>query len=280
MRPAYLAILQGFLGIFFSFDVSSQYYHKDIWNSQQLNKEFAILKNEKIRNVSVKSFEGNGQPSDGFFCEKRIDKNYGRLQMMSKSNVTGRSLILSYFNPAGRIIKTVDSTENSFSQTEYEYEENGRISTIKTFAKDDEDAIGPSETHRYFYTGGDLAKMVREKNNTAVSTVNFNMDDKGNVVDEEEILKGSKGKKYFYYYDDKNRLTDVVHYNERAKRLLPDYMYEYDEPGQITQQISTEEDGSNYFTWRYTYNDKRLRETERCSTKDKKLLGSVEYVYK
>ena len=277
MRSTYLVILTVFM-LFVSCDTSAQYYYKDIWNNQQLNKEFNILKNEKIRNVVVKSFESDGQPSEGFFCEKRIDKNYGRIQMMSRSNVTGPSLIISYFNPTGQIIRNVDSTETSFSETAYEYDETGKISSIKTFTKDDEDKAGIAETHRYIYNGGVLTKMVREKNNNTVSTINFHLDDKGNVIDEEEVING--GKKYLYYYDQKNRLTDVVHYNERAKRLLPDYMYEYDDQDQVTQQIATEADGSNYFTWRYTYNDKRLRETERCSTKNRKLLGSVEYVYK
>lgn len=279
MGQRYLAVLQVMLVLFFSCNLSAQYYYKEIWNSQQLNREFAILKNEKIRDISIKSFEGDGQPSEGFFCEKRIDKNYGRTQMLSKSNVTGQSLIISFFDPTGRIVKTIDSTENSFNQTEYTYDANGRIVAIKTFTKDDADATGIAETHRYIYNGEKLVKMEREKNNSPYATINFTMDDKGNVIDEEEISKSGR-KKYFYYYDDKNQLTDVVHYNERAKRLLPDYMYEYDQLGQITKLISTEADGSNYFTWQYTYNDKRLRETERCSTKDRRLLGSVEYVYK
>jgi len=278
MRLIYFGVLQLTVGILFSVNASAQYYYKEIWNSQQLNKEFAILKSEKIRNVSVKSFESDGQPSEDFFCEKRIDKNFGQIQMLSKSNVTGQSLINSYFNPSGLIIKTVDSTEHSFNQTEYFYDETGRINMIRTYTKDDADAAGIGETHRYIYSGANLVKMEREKNNTPFSTVTFT-NDKGNVMDETEVIKGVP-KKYFYYYDEKNELTDVVHYNERAKRLLPDYMYEYDQQGQVTKLITTEEGGSYYFTWLYTYNDKRLRQSEKCFAKDRRVLGSVEYVYR
>jgi hypothetical protein len=278
MRLRYFVVLQLAVLIFFTGTATAQYYYKEIWNSQQLNREFSILKSEKIRNVSVKSFESDGQPSEGFFCEKRIDKNFGRIQMLSKSNMTGQSLINSYFDPAGRITKTVDSTEHSFNQTEYFYDDRGRINEIKTYTKDDDDANGISEIHRYIYNGENLLKMEREKNNIPVSTVTFTVD-KGNVMDETEMIKGVP-KKYFYYYDDKNQLTDVVHYNERAKRLLPDYMYEYDQMGQVTKLITTEEGGSNYFTWQYTYDDKRLRLTERCFTKDRRVLGSVQYSYK
>ena len=96
---------------------------------------------------------------------------------------------------------------------------------------------------------------------------------------EQEVFKNGISKKYFYYYDDKNNLTDVVHYNERAKRLLPDYMYEYDTTGKIKQMITTEE-GGGYFIWRYAYNDQNLRETEKCFSRERKLLGSVQYIYK
>jgi hypothetical protein len=101
-----------------------------------------------------------------------------------------------------------------------------------------------------------------------------------NYTSEQELIKGSKGKKYLYYYDDKNRLTDVVHFNERAKRLLPDYMYEYNQLGQVRQLIATEDGSSNYFIWKYTYNDRKLRETETCLSKQKRLLGSIQYQYK
>ncbi len=70
-----------------------------------------------------------------------------------------------------------------------------------------------------------------------------------------------------------------MNYNERASRLLPDYMYEYNDVGQITQMIATEVGSSNYYIWKYTYNQQKLRETERCLSKERRLLGSVQYQY-
>ena len=40
------------------------------------------------------------------------------------------------------------------------------------------------------------------------------------------------------------------------------------------------ETGDNYFIWRYSYNDKNLRDTERCFSKEKRMLGKIEYEYK
>jgi hypothetical protein len=238
------------------------------------------LKNEKIRTISIKSFEDNGEPSEGFFCEKKIDKNYSRSETVTRSLVTNQSLLTTHFNSTGQIIQTTDSTESSVSRTEYFYNGNGKVNTIKTFTKADDDSAIIEETHNYFYKDNDaLEKMTMQKNNVEISTVNFKIDEKGNIIEEEELFKSAGSKKYFYYYDDRNRLTDIVHYNERAKRLLPDYMYEYNSTGQIKQMISVEE-GTGYFVWKYLYNDRNLRETEKCFSKERKLLGSIQYEYK
>lgn len=260
--------------------VKAQYFYKDAWNPAQLTKEMKVLKTEKIKVISVKSFDTNGEPSEGFFCEEKIDKNYLFSQTVNRSNVTSQSLLTSYFNRQGLIIKTTDSSQWSLNITSYTYNDTGRIVSIKTFARATDNPGAIEESHDYIYgADGNLQKMTRKKNNTEVSTVNFKADEKGNVIEEEEVFKSGKGTKYFYYYDNKNNLTDVVHYYNQAKRLLPDYMYEYNTAGQIKQMITIEE-GGNYFIWKYTYNDQNLRETERCFSKEKKLVGRVEYLYK
>lgn len=259
----------------------AQYFYKDIWTNQQLTKEFAVLKNENKRTISIKSFEDDGEPSEEFYCERKIDRNFTKSEMISRSYITSQSLLISYYNEKGWIIKTVDSTQTSLARSEYQYDNKGRVIMITNFTKANDETGGITETHQYIYNAtGKLEKMIRRKNNTDISTVNFTIDDKGNVIDEQEITRGVKGRKYLYYYDDKSRLTDVVHYNERAKRLLPDYMYEYNQAGQIKQMISTDDNLSNYFIWKYTYNDQRLRESEKCYSKEKRLLGSIQYEYK
>src|SRR5215211_8212796 len=164
---------------------TAQYFYKDIWNPRQLTKEMSILKDEKIRTISVKSFEDNGEPSEGFFCEKKIDKDYSLSETVTRSYVTSQSLLATHFNPRGLIIRTTDSTESSISRTEYFYDDNDRIITIKTFTKADDGPGGIEETHNYLYsTSGILEKMTREKNDAEISTVNFKVDEKGNVIEE------------------------------------------------------------------------------------------------
>lgn len=260
---------------------TAQFYYKDVWTNQQLTKEFAILKNENIRTVSIKSYDDDGEPSEGFFCERRMDKNYTRSETISRSNITQQSLLASDYNERGWIISTVDSSQTSIARSDYDYDNRGRVTMITNFTRANDEKTGITETRQYLYNAaGRPEKMIRKKNNVTISTVNFTLDDKGNVIEEQEIINGKKGRGFLYYYDDKNRLTDVVHYNDRAKRLLPDYMYEYSPTGQVKQMISTEDNISNYYIWKYTYNDLRLRETEQCYTKEKRLMGTIRYEYK
>lgn len=264
-----------------SLPVAAQYYYKDIWNSQQNIKEFSMLKNANLKTIKIKSFEDDGEPSAGFFCEKKINKNYTQSQMISKSNITGQSLLISDYNNEGRPVKTTDDTPTASSVTEYEYTADGNLSIMKTVTKADDDSGKITETHEYFYNDkGRPEKMIRKKNNVLVATIHFVSDANGNIVEEDVDANNTSDKKYYYYYDDKNKLTDVVHYNDRAKRLLPNYMYEYNAVNLPKQMISTEEGGSNYFIWRYTYNENKLRDTEKCFSKERRLLGTINYEYK
>ncbi len=276
-----LRFIFSFSALFFiSATSSAQFFYKDIWTNQQLTKEFSVLKNENIRTIAVKSFEDDGEPSEGFFCERKIDKNFTRSDMVSRSMITNQSLLTSYYNERGWIMRTVDSSETSLARSDYEYDNKGKIIKTTNFTRANDENGGITETHEYVYNAaGKPEKMLRKKNNAVVSTINFTVDDKGNIIDEQEIIKGRAGKKYFYYYDDKNRLTDVVHYNDAAKRLLPDYMYEYNLQNLVTKMTSTEGQ-NNYFIWKYTYNDQRLRAGEQCFSKEKRLLGSIQYQYK
>ena len=258
---------------------NAQYYYKDILNTIQLNKEFSILKDQQIKIIKLKSFEDNDEPSEGFFCEKKINKNYSQSEMISKSYITGQSLLVTDYNKDGLIIKTTNSTPTTNNITQYEYDSNGRLTALRTITYADADSIQITETHEYTYNDkGKPVKMLRKKNNQLLSTITFITDDKENIV-EENVEGNSSDKKYFYYYDDKNHLTDVVHYNELAKRLLPDYMFEYNALDEPKQMISIDESGRNYFIWKYAYNDKQLPEIQKCYSKEKRLLGTIEYEY-
>ena len=71
-----ILLLLAFIFCFFAATTNAQYYYKDILSNKELVAEMARMKEQKIKTVSLHSFEDDGSPSEGFFCEKKINRNY------------------------------------------------------------------------------------------------------------------------------------------------------------------------------------------------------------
>ena len=104
------------------------------------------------------------------------------------------------------------------------------------------------------------------------------LDENGNVIEEEAFKQGVSEGKVYYYYDDKHRLTDVVRYNVKARRLLPDYIFEY-EDDELSTMTLVPEGSDDYQKWYYTYDEKGLKQADFCYNKKNVLLGKIEYKY-
>ena len=258
---------------------NAQYYYKDILSNKQLIAEMAQLKDQKVRTVSLKSFEDDGSPSEGFFCEKNINRNYSTVETLTKSNVTGASVFTSTFNDKGLLTQTIDSSDISSSTSLYTYTGGGLIKSILSIVRSSDDDFKNEikEEHIYEYDDRDMpVKMIRIKNFGDSTLFVFSNDENNNI----SIEKNTKtGDTYYYYYDIKKRITDVVRLNQFNQKMLPDYIFEYNNAGLITQMTTTEEGGSYYYIWKYTY-ENGLRVREKCFSKEKRLMGTIEYEYK
>ena len=258
----------------------SQYHYLDIVSNLQLSSEMKQFKEQKIRDIQVHSFESNGDPSKGFFCKKKISKDYHKIETYTKSTISEKSILISRFNTEGQLIASNDSSAISSSSNFYQYDSKGHLTkVINTSASMDDDFTSKmNEEHLYFYDAkGRCLKMLRIKNQSDTATVLFTSDEKGNIIDENDL--GKNGKHYYYYYDSKNRLTDVVKYNSLRDKLLPDLLFEYNSASQVTQMITTEEGiSNNYYVWKKIYNE-GLRIIEKCFSKENELLGYFEFEY-
>lgn len=259
---------------------NAQYYYQDIYSNQALLSEMAKLKEQKIRTITVKSFEDDGSESEGFFLEKKIAKNYGSMETFSRSYMSAASVLTTRFNKLGLLENTTDSSDIVVRSSSYTYNENkqltGVVSSIRS--SDDDFVTEILEEHIYLYNEkGVLMKMHKVKNRVDTTEILFSTDEKNNVAIEKDTKTGSK---YYYYYDGKNRLTEIAHSNDFMQGIYPDYQFEYNNAGLITQMINTEE-GANkyYFIWKYTYSD-GLRTREKCYSKERRLMGTIEYEYK
>jgi YD repeat-containing protein len=272
-----LAILACFAGFM---DTRAQYYYKDIITTRQINQTYALLKANKVSQVSFGAFIQNDAVQDGLQLEQTINARLNRVTTHTNTAAAGESWLNSYYDDNGLLIKSVDSTEETTTITQYSYNARKQLVQISSTATGKDNSI-VTEVHDWFYnSGGQPENMMKIKNGTDTTFVNFIADDKGNPGEERATRnKYSLGITY-YYYDSNNHLTDVARYHKKADRILPDYMFEYNNNDQLTQMIVVPDGSSDYQTWRYTYNEQGLKQVEACYNKQKQLAGKVEYIYK
>jgi len=260
----------------------AQYYYKDIIGTAETNHQLKLYIATNVQSVVLKSFEPDGSVSDNFQVEQLLDKNAKTLKTVSHSGVTDESVLLSFFDDSARVIKTMDTSGTSFNAAAYTYNGAGKLLSLKSFSGDTLKTGSETEDHQWTYNGkGQPVQMLRMINNTDTTVIKFQTDDNGNIIQETPYKKGKSGDPVYYYYDGKNQVTDIVRYNYKLKKLLPDYMFEYSDAGQVIQKITVPSNkAAQYLIWRYQYDSKGLKAREACFNKDKQLTGKIEYAYR
>ena len=262
---------------FVSCSVLGQYYYKDIVTTQQVNHTYLSYKTNKITTVKLNSFQGNIPVTEGFACEQKV--SISQVTTYTKTADAGESFLIASYNSKALLIKTVDSSVETISTTLYTYDSEDRILQIRNETHARDQSSRTVEAHNWLYnSAGKPVQMIRIRNNKDSVIINFTIDEKNNVA-EETISKGMPREKIFYYYDDQNRLTDIVRYNDKARRLLPDYIFEYEENGELATMMVVSDGSSDYLKWYYKYDEAGLKAVEFCYNKKKELQGKIEYNY-
>ena len=254
----------------------SQYYYNDIVSFQQAAKQYTSLVAAHVKHVSATSYEGN-QPVDNFKLEQTISPDGKTIITTSSDPSSGDLLTINIYNN-GRLVQTQDSSANVASTVKYSYDANGNISALTTTSDDAFMNSHSSEIHQWIYNNNVPQKMLRIKDKTDTTVVTFTYD-AGNVAQENWMRKGHVAETYYYYYNTKNQLTDIVRFNIRVRKMLPDFLYEYDEQGRVSQMMQVPNGSTDYMVWKYTYNSNGLKEKELLYNKQQQLVGSVIYQY-
>ena len=260
--------------------LSAQYYYRDLVAPVATSQQLQQYREQKVKSVQVSSFEGNGAPAEGFSVQQTINPAYTQITTLTKSSLAGESQLKTFYDNSGRVLRTIDTTDGSSSTSEYTYNQSGQVTTITNTSV----SAGQSrekEVHLWYYNAdGKPERMIKIKNNIDTTFISFVIDDKGNIAEETSVRKGKALPGFYYYYDDKNRITDIVRYNTRVKKLLPDYMFEYNNQGQLRSMIIVPEGSDDYQRWVYQYDETGLKIKETCLNKRKQVIGRVEYSYK
>lgn len=267
-------------------DLHAQYYYKDVISNKQISVDMATYKQKKIHTIKLKSFEDDGSESDGFLCEKTISRDYSTVELFTRSNISAISLFTSVFNNKMQLLNSTDSSNISVTYTYYTYDQD-RLKKVQTVVRSNDDDFTNEivEEHIYEYNdAGYPVSMMRVKDRHDSTKILFSLDEKNNVAIEKDT---KTARKFYYYYDAKNRITDIAHTNEFRSNMVADYVFEYDASGMLKQMTVTEQgvgtdlkDADPLYTiWRYV-NEDGLRQKEGLFTQNGKLLGSIEYYYK
>lgn len=256
----------------------AQYYYTDLIITQQINKQYQLLKANRIQQVTAKSYEADDEPTPDFLLEQRITGNGSLITTATEYPSTGKSVSISFYTNE-KISKTTDSTENIKSTTTYLYD-GDNIASISTITEDVFMNNNLQETHTWLYLNNVPVKMLLIKNSTDTIVIDLIKDAFGNIAEEHWKKKGRTIEKYFYYYNDQHLLTDVVRFNTKAQQLLPEYLLSYNTAGTLTQLTQVPQNSSDYLVWQYAYLPNGLKEKELCLNKQNHQLGRIEYSYK
>ena len=262
--------------------LKAQHYYNDILGTKKTMELWKLYKQNSITSISTKSFENDGQPSEGFLLEQKVNAAERKMETVTASAGTGQSVLTSWFNEKDELVKTVNKNGISENTLVYVYNADGKLLSIETSSVTDDKSFSATEKHIWFYSSnGQPEKMLKIKNEKDTVTVRINYDEKGNAGEEVEFARGKQLERYYFYYNSSKQLTDIVRYNIRYRRMLPDYSFDYDEAGRIKEMTvyRVQSTGSDYLTWIYLYDEKGLKLKEACVDKDRRLVGKIEYNY-
>lgn len=259
-----------------SASLQAQYYYKELLGLEESSALHQTYRGQQVRRVEVRSYDAEGQRLEGFRVAQSYDPAARLLTTVSESPNGAPSVLRSWSDASGRVVRTVDSGASSVTTTEYTYRD-GKLASSRS--RSGEGVAVLEELHLWTWNGGVPEQMLRIKNGRDTTTIQFVQDEKGQVAEERTIRKGSAGEPYFYYYNEAGRLSDVVRFNQRAKRLLPEYLLEWDGEGRVIQRITVPALSSDYLIWRYQWDGRGLKVREAVYDKGKTLQGKVEYTY-
>ena len=258
---------------------NSQYYYKDILGTKETADLIKTYRNNKVSRVLLNSYDAENTKSDDFYVEQVFSLSNQFLRTTTRSGVTNESVLISFTDASGNVIKTIDSSETIITTSIYNYNEKGMLQSVISSSADTAHSINQTEEHRWKYDNDKIVRMLRIKDKMDTAYISFKSDDKGNIIQQQSVRKGITSEPVYYYYDSNNRLTDIVRFSNKAKRLLPEYLFEYSPSNQVIQKITVPANSSDYLIWRYQYDAGGLKIKEAVYNKDKELNGKIEYLY-
>lgn len=268
------------VAVFLTLFASAQFYYKDVVGTKESSELITSYRRNNVQTVTIKSYTVENTPIENLSVQQEFSSAAQTLRTITKTGYLPASYLTTYFNENDQILKTIDSTAGSFVNTTiYTYNNSGHVTSIRTSFGDPLASLKTDEHIWQWNEQATLNRMLRIRNGKDTSIVRFKLDEAGNAIEEQETVRFIKEEPVYYFYDSKNRLTDIVRYNKKAARLLPEQMFEYTSNNQLTQRTTVPQNSDDYLIWRYRFDNKGLKAAEEIFDKQKELTGKVEYIY-
>jgi len=272
----------GILGII---TVNAQYFFTDIIAHKESEQQYKNMIDHKISAVKAISYDAFEEVSSGFLIEQTV-KGGGKSIVTNTTILNNGTNSLENVYNNGKLVSSINKNikdETTVSTiTTYSYNNEGLLIEINTTSLDTlatQSNVG--EKHLWQYNNkGIPAQMLNVKGINDTLVISFTYDENGYVA--EEIWRKNEQIKqhYYYYYNSAKQLSDIVRFNTRLNKLMPDFVYEYNDLGQVIKMTQAVKGGTDYLTWHYTYNSDGLKEVESCFDRKGQLQGKIVYGYK
>ena len=238
------------------------------------------MKDAKVKQVTVTHYDVNNELQNDLKIEQTFNNDWTTLESKTVMADKVRPLLLMNYYQDNKLKKTEDTHDSVNTIVHYSYNQKGQLNNLISYTNDTTMSTESVETHQWVYNErGRLLYMLKIKNKRDTSKIELVYDKDSLIVEENWFKRGKVMETYYYYYNDHKQLTDIVRFNNRAKRLLPDYLFEYDAIGNVQSMTQVPAGNSNYLIWQYIYNDKGLKQQDNCFTKQRQLIGKMKYDY-
>ncbi len=262
------------------FALSAQFYFNEWKSPQELEARMKNYIDQKVTSIAAVGYDERGARTRDFNEWHQINADTKTWYSQSRN---GQVIVkMAYrFNANGKLASIADTSSGVVSLAEYRYDTNNRLQQVNFSVTDSSKEFTSSSVHQWFYSDSQQpVRLLKIENGKDSTEYRFQLDQQGRVSDEQLFRRNTGFDQIYYYYNSDNNLTDIVRYNKRLKKLLPDFMFEYDEEDRVIQKIATlSTRTSDYIIWRYAYNDKGLRTREALFNKQKELTGRIDYSY-
>jgi hypothetical protein len=267
--------------LFICTNLSAQHYYNDIVGPQELGSRMKTYADSKVKTVTATGYDEAGSKNADFNEWQEVQENGSILKITTRDRQLVNRVYYG-FDEKFRLISARDSSAEIQVITNYQYDAGGKLQLLTISRKDAKTEFNETEQRQWKYDGGGrLLKMWRIVDGKDSTEYRFTIDSTGNVGEEQLFRRGTGINPVYYYYDEKNRVTDVVRYNTKHKKLIPDVSLIYDENDRVIQKITTLAIGKviDYLIWRFAYNEKGLKTKEAMFGKMKQLKGRIDYAY-